>query len=221
MPESCTKPLRYRQDAMTATPRALRIPTIVAGVLGVGLAAYGLYHRTRWYREGNRLFYTDGRPNRAGRAFGDLWVAVNKRGIGPDWSVSLETVGHRTGRRSSVPLILADVDGARYVVSMLGERSPWVHNVRAAGGQAVLLHGAPRDVRLVEVPAWERAPIIKAYLGRAVGGHPHIPVDKDAPLAAFEAIAADFPVFRIEVLGPEEAPGAAEARSPSARPEAG
>jgi deazaflavin-dependent oxidoreductase (nitroreductase family) len=200
MQATCPHTLRYRQDAMTAKPRTARIPALV-GILGVGLAAYGLYHRTHWYREGNQLFYVNGRPNRAGRAFGDVWVAVNSRGVGPDWMVSLETVGWKTGKRSSLPLVLADHGGARYAVSMFGERSPWVHNVRAADGRAVLRHGAPREVRLVEVPAAERAPIIRAYLRRASGGRPHIPVDKDAPLAAFEAIAADFPVFRVDDRG--------------------
>lgn len=197
-------PLRYRQGAMQPEPRTSRIPALAAGLLLAAGAGYALYHRTSWYRDGNRLFYADGRPNRAGRAFGDLWVAVNRRGIGPDWSASLETVGHRSGRHTTIPLVLADHEGARYAVSMLGERSPWVHNVRAAGGRAVLHHGRPREVRLVEVPADQRAPILKAYLGRAAGGRPHIPVDKDAPLAAFEAVAADFPVFRVEEPDPAE-----------------
>ncbi len=45
-------------------------------------------------------------------------------------------------------------------------------------------------------------PILKAYLSRAVGGRPHIPVDPEAPLEAFERIAPDFPVFRIDPVGP-------------------
>ena len=168
--------------------------------LGAAGAAYALYQRTEAYRNGNPLFYRDGRPNRAGRAFGDLWAAVADRGLTPSWVVSLETVGHRTGRRTAIPLVLTDHDGQRYAVSMLGERSPWVHNVRAAGGRAVVRHGGRRDVRLVEVPPADRAPILKAYLARAVGGRPHIPVDPGAPLEAFERVAPDFPVFRIELV---------------------
>ena len=201
--------MRYRREVMPARPRAREarapkpnrrgIPAPVK-LLGVCLVAYGLYHRTRWYREGNRLFYADRRPNRLGRAFGDFWVRVSNAGLGPDFFVTLETVGHKTGRRSSIPLVVADHGGAKYLVSMLGERSPWVHNVRAADGRAVLRHGEPREVRLVEEPAAERAPIIKAYLARAAGGRPHIPVSPDASLAEFEVIAADYPVFRIEPI---------------------
>ena len=81
---------------------------------------------------------------------------------------------------------------------MLGEPSPWVRNVRAANGAAVLRRKQRRPVRLVEVPPEKRGPIIKAYLGRAIGARPHIPLDPSAPLADFERIAADYPVFRIQ-----------------------
>ena len=40
--------------------------------------------------------------------------------------------------------------------------------------------------------------MIKAYLGRAMGGRPHITVEPDAPLEAFERIAPEYPVFRID-----------------------
>jgi hypothetical protein len=80
---------------------------------------------------------------------------------------------------------------------MLGERSPWVRNVRAAGGRVVIRHGRRRAVRLVEVPPDERGPVIKAYLARAIGARPHIPVDPAAPIEAFEPIARAYPVFRI------------------------
>jgi deazaflavin-dependent oxidoreductase (nitroreductase family) len=182
----------------------MRPPKIGPGlvlILGAAGGAYALYHRTDAYRHGNRLFYGDGRPNRLGRAAGDLWAAAADRGLSPSYLVSLETVGHRTGRRTAVPLVLADHGGHRYAVSMLGERSPWVHNVRAAGGRAVLRHGGRREVNLVEVSAADRPPILKAYLSRAVGGRPHIPVDPEAPLEAFERIAPDFPVFRIDPAG--------------------
>jgi hypothetical protein len=75
-----------------------------------------------------------------------------------------------------------------------------VPNIRAAGGRAVLKHRGERPVHLVEVPAAERAPIIKAYLRRAPGARPHIAVPHDAPVDAFEAIAPQHPVFRIEYI---------------------
>jgi hypothetical protein len=73
----------------------------------------------------------------------------------------------------------------------------WVHNVRAAGGRAVLRSGGREEVQLEEVPADQRAPILRAYLQRAPGARPHVPVNKDAPLAEFQRVAAAFPVFRV------------------------
>ena len=78
---------------------------------------------------------------------------------------------------------------------MLGPDVAWVQNVKAAGGRAVLRHGPREPVRLEEVPIEKRAPVLKAYLRWAPGGRPHIPVDKEAPLEAFEAVAGRFPVF--------------------------
>ena len=94
-------------------------------------------------------------------------------------------------------MVVAVVDGQRYLVSMLGENVNWVKNVRAANGKAVLHSGSREEIQLEEVPVDQRAPILKAYLQRAPGARPHVPVNKDAPMADFEKVAEDFPVFRI------------------------
>ena len=94
-------------------------------------------------------------------------------------------------------MVMAIVEGQRYLVSMLGENVDWVRNVRAADGRAVLRHGRREEVRLEEVPVELRAPVLKAYLKRAPGARPHVPVYKDAPLSEFERIAAQIPVFRV------------------------
>jgi hypothetical protein len=38
---------------------------------------------------------------------------------------------------------------------------------------------------------------LKAYLQRAPGARPHVPVNKDAALAEFQGVAAAFPIFRV------------------------
>lgn len=96
---------------------------------------------------------------------------------------------------------MAVLDGERYLVSMLGREVAWVRNVGAAAGRAVLRHGRTEQVRLEEVPPEKRAPVLKAYLKRAPGARPHVPVDKDAPLEEFEAIAPQIPVFRVLPAG--------------------
>jgi len=169
----------------------------LGAMLGLAIA-YALYLRSDAHRYGNRLFYREGRPNAAGRIVGRVYAAALALGLGPSWGVALETTGHRTGRVSAIPVVIGEHRGQQYLVSMLGERSPWVHNVRAAGGRAVIRHGRRRQVLLVEVAPPGRAPVLKAYLARAIGARPHIPVDPAAPLAAFETIADRYPVFRID-----------------------
>jgi deazaflavin-dependent oxidoreductase (nitroreductase family) len=115
--------------------------------------------------------------------------------------VTLEVRGRRSGRTISLPLVPTDYQGDRYLVAMLGTRAAWVANVRAADGAAVLRAGRRENVRLVEVDPARRAPILQRYLQRAPGARPHIPVDHHADVAAFEKVAADYPVFR--VCGPQ------------------
>jgi len=122
---------------------------------------------------------------------------VASTGVAPNFLVTLEVAGRTSGRTLSLPVVIAVVEGRRYLVSMLGDDVQWVRNVRASGGRAVLRSGAREEIQLDEVPADQRAPILKAYLQRAPGARPHMPVNKDAALAEFQRIAAVFPVFRI------------------------
>ena len=128
-------------------------------------------------------------------------AVVHALGIAPNYLVTLKVVGRRSGRTTSFPLVMAVVDGERYLVSMLGRDVAWVRNLRAAHGHALLCHGRTERVRLEEIPVEQRGTVLKAYLRRAPGARPHVPVDKDAPLDEFEAVAAQIPVFRVLAAG--------------------
>ena len=145
---------------------------------------------TRWLYHGQR-------PNWIARILNRASAIVGSSGIASNYLVTLEVTGRKSGRTFSLPLVVAVVRGQRYLVSMLGDNVQWVQNVRGAGGKAVLRHGRREEICLEEVPPGERAPILKAYLRRAPGARPHVPVDKDAPLSEFEKVAALIPVFRV------------------------
>jgi hypothetical protein len=83
---------------------------------------------------------------------------------------------------------------------MLGTHSEWIENVRAAKGAAYIKRGSSRPVMLTEIALAERAPILKAWSQVATSGRKHLTVSYDAPVAEFEAIAAEHPVFRIDWL---------------------
>ena len=141
--------------------------------------------------------YAGGRGNTTARRFARLWAAVFALGLAPKRCVTLEVVGRHSGRPARFPLGMADWNRGWYLVSMLGEQCNWVQNVRAASGQATLRHRRAMACHLVEVPVSERPPILRRYLEKVPGARPHLPVDRDAPVAAFEAIASRYPVFRV------------------------
>ena len=156
-----------------------------------GKAAGRLHRFDRW-------MYRSGRPNRLARLLNRISAIQFSAGIlAPDHWVTLEVTGRMTGRRISFPLVVADWEGERYLVAMLGQNVNWVRNVRAAGGRAVLRHGRREAVRLEEVDPGARAPILRRYLALAPGARAHIPVDRRAPVEEFARIAAQIPVFRI------------------------
>jgi deazaflavin-dependent oxidoreductase (nitroreductase family) len=144
-----------------------------------------------------RWFYRGGRPNRVARLLDRGSAMVCALGVAPDYMVTLEVPGRRTGRIVHLPLVMVVVDGERYLVSMLGEDVNWVRNVKAADGRVTLRHGRSEDVRLEEVAPEHRAPVLKDYLRRAPRAGAHMPVGKDAPLAEFERVSPRFPVFRV------------------------
>ena len=145
-----------------------------------------------------RFFYRDWRPTGPGRIWSKAYASVAGLGLLPDVLVALLVKDRRTGRLHSSVLVAATYEGRRYLVSMLGEGSTWVQDVRATGGAAFTKRGRLRPVVLTEIPQDKRAPILKAWCQVAPSGRRHLPVPFDAPISAFEAIAADYPVFRID-----------------------
>jgi hypothetical protein len=148
----------------------------------------------------HRWLYRGGHPNFLAKILNRGWAIIHSLGIFPDYLVTLEVAGRQSGKIISFPLAMTVMGGDRYMVSMLGAETNWVRNVRAAGGKARLRHGISEEVLLKEVDASQRAPILKAYLQRAPGARPHMAIDKDAPIGEFEKIAAEYPVFRLEVV---------------------
>jgi hypothetical protein len=147
----------------------------------------------RWARRQ----YRGGRPHGVARVLNRGDALAYAAGVLPHRGVTLEVPGRVTGRPVRVPLVVVGHDGERYLVAMLGERTQWVHNVRAAGGHVLLRHGRSEAVRLEEIAPAERPPVLRRYLAVAPGARAHIPVDRHAPLEEFTGIAPEIPVFRI------------------------
>lgn len=145
-----------------------------------------------------RWFYRDRRPTRFGRLWSRAYAWLVSLDILPPVLVSLHVADRNTGKCGGVVLVAAEHEGALYLVSMLGEGAQWVQNLRASGGKARLSKRGWQDVMLHEIPPAQRAPIIKAWTRIATSGRKHLALGPDDPIEAFEAVAADYPVFRID-----------------------
>ena len=147
-----------------------------------------------------RWMYRGGHPNELTKMINKGWAFLHSLGIVPNRLVTLEVMGRQSGKMISFPLAMTVMNGERYLVSMLGNETNWVQNVRAAGGKAGLRHGMSEQVLLEEMDVGQRAPILKAFLQHAPGARPHIPISKDAPISEFERIASKYPVFRLAAI---------------------
>jgi deazaflavin-dependent oxidoreductase (nitroreductase family) len=143
-------------------------------------------------------FYRNRKPTRLSKVVNRTWAEVFGLGLLPSFLAALETRGRRSGKLRTNAVVLTDYEGERYLVSMLGDRVDWLRNARAAG-EVTLRSGRRRRYALAEVPVEDRGPILKAYYGRANGARWHFPegFTTDTPVADFQAVAADYPVFRL------------------------
>lgn len=146
------------------------------------------------------------------------WLApiLTSLGISPKYVVNLEVPGRRSGLIHRTTLVQVTDNSERYLVSLAGE-SQWVRNLRAADGRVVVGRKQRHAATLVEVPAQERAPIIRAYLlraGRRAGSNAvtsearyYFGVSANPSLEELQEVVENYPVFRI-VDGARTVPGA-------------
>ncbi len=122
-------------------------------------------------------------------------------GIGPSNTYLLTVRGRRTGRRYTTPVTLVDSGRERWLVAPYGERA-WVKNARAAGS-VELRRGRSRErLDVAELPAGERAPILRAYVERVPVVEKFFDAKRGAPVEAFAAEAERHPVFCLRAARP-------------------
>jgi hypothetical protein len=142
--------------------------------------------------------YRGGRPRALAKAMNSASAWMYAKGwLTGERGATLEVIGRRSGKSVRLPVVVANYEGADYLVSMLGEDANWVRNVRVSGGKATLVLRTAQPVHLVEIPVEQRPPILRHYLKVAPGARPHIPVSWKAPLNEYSRVAASYPVFRI------------------------
>ena len=74
-------------------------------------------------RSSLRLFYRDWRPTRLGKLVNGAFAWLSGLGLTPCVLLTLQVRGRRSGLLRTNVLAVAEHDGQRYLVSMLGDRS--------------------------------------------------------------------------------------------------
>ena len=98
----------------------------------------------KWLYRVKRWLYRSGRPNWLASALIRCSAAVHALGIAPNYLVTLEVRGRRSGRTITLPLFMAVVEGERYLVSMLGAEVDWVRKCQSREWQC---HSTSRESR--------------------------------------------------------------------------
>jgi deazaflavin-dependent oxidoreductase (nitroreductase family) len=102
----------------------------------------------------------------------------------------LRVAGRRSGKARTVNVRPVELDGARYLVAILGD-SHWARNLRAAGAADLREAGSWRAIRATEVTGDERRLAVGHYLETSAY-RPTIDI-----LTARLPDPDDHPVFRI------------------------
>ena len=113
----------------------------------------------------------------------------------PSLVCKLSVPGRRSGRWHTLPLVVLDHNGERYLVSVRGE-SDWALDLRASHSGRLSNRGQVQEISVVEIPVADRAPLITAYATR-YSKMPHV-------AATLRALPdpADHPTFRIIAAKP-------------------
>ena len=134
--------------------------------------------------------------NLADRIGDALFMALLRAGV-KIGTMSLLTVrGRKSGQPHTVPVLLVEQEGERFLVAPYGVVQ-WVRNIRAAETATLTRGRRSEDISVIELAAQEAAPVLKHYLEKAPAARPYFDATRDSPLEAFEREATRHPVFRI------------------------
>ena len=140
-------------------------------------------------------------PTRAAHAFNALTKWLTARGISLMGSRVLAVRGRKSGNVHTTVVNLFTYEGHQYLLAPRGH-TQWVRNVRVAGEAELRVGRRVERVRLVEVPATDRVPVLRVYLkrwgwevGRFVEG-----LSKRSTDAELATAAPGMPVFALEPL---------------------
>jgi deazaflavin-dependent oxidoreductase (nitroreductase family) len=146
-------------------------------------------------------------PGPIARAVNRFYGWLTRLGLSMPYSFLLSVPGRKTGETRSVPVNLLRQNGRLFLVATRGH-TQWARNAQASG-KITLIRGRLRtEFSLRVVPESDKPAVLKSYLSRYqwMAGR-FFPVRAGSPLAAFESIAARYPVYELIQMRSENPPG--------------
>ncbi len=138
-------------------------------------------------------------PTSVARWFNRLVGALGRFGVSLYGAENLAVRGRSSGEWRVVPVNPLPLDGERYLVAPRGV-TQWVRNVRAGGAAELRLGRRHQPIRVTELADDAKPPVLRAYLRKwAFEVKEFFPgIDADAGDEALRAVAARYPVFRVD-----------------------
>jgi deazaflavin-dependent oxidoreductase (nitroreductase family) len=127
-------------------------------------------------------------------------VAMQRLGLPAGPSMVLTVPGRKSGKPRSTPMTPFDHDGGLYTVAGY-PGADWAANARAAGVGTLTRGRRSRRIRIVELPADESRPVLRAFAVKVpvgVGFAKRSGLVADGTPDEFEALAGRLAVFRLD-----------------------
>ena len=129
------------------------------------------------------------------------WVIkiLLKFDLAPEIYYLLTVQGRKSGRPHSVPIVLVEEGGKRWLVAPYGVVD-WVKNARAAGQIRLSRRKLDEQFTVLELSPEAAAPILKKYLQQYPITGPYFGANLESPLSEFIEDAQTRPVFELKPL---------------------
>ena len=129
------------------------------------------------------------------------WVIkiLLKFDLAPEIYYLFTVEGRKSGRPHSVPIVLVEEGGKRWLVAPYGAVD-WVKNARAAGKIHLSQRKLDQGFAILELSPQAAAPVLKKYLHLFPITGPYFGANLESPLSVFIEDAQTRPVFELKPI---------------------
>ena len=130
------------------------------------------------------------------RIINRLIIWLLKLGLKPDSYYLLTVTGRRSGKPHTVPVVIIEDGGTRWLVAPYGVVD-WVKNARVAGVVTLTRGKRSQNFAFRELSPRQAAPVLKVYIEKFPITAPYFDSNPNSSLDEFELDARSRPVFEL------------------------